>query len=262
MRSSNPWRIGENPRHFVGALHKELVAVEFEAVGLVDLGAGLNAEHYIVGVRVFTAQVVRVVGEHERNRELTLQPEEVGLDFLFFGQPLVLDFEVEVAFAEDVLVLAGCGSGFFVLASHERLAKLTAQAAGESNQPFRMLSQVILADAGVTVEAMQAGLTGEPDQVPITFFVFGQHQQVIVFVVGSIGAMVLGLAHVEFAAEDGLDAFLLGSVEEMDRAVDVAMVGHRHGLLAEFRHAIDELVDVAGAVEERVFSVQMEVGEL
>jgi hypothetical protein len=39
------------------------------------------------------------------------------------------------------------------------------------------------------------------------------------------------------------------------------VVGHGHGLLAEFRHAIDELVDVARAVEEGVLSVQMEVGE-
>ena len=52
-----------------------------------------------------------------------------------------------------------------------------------------------------------------------------------------------------------------GGVEEVDGAVDVAVVGHGDGFLAEGGDAVDELVDVAGAVEEGVLGVQMEVGE-
>jgi hypothetical protein len=74
--------------------------------------------------------------------------------------------------------------------------------------------------------------------------------------------MVLILAHIEFAPEDGPDALLLGRIEEMDRSVDVAVVRHGHGLLAEGGDAIDELLDVAGAIEEGVFGVEMKVGEL
>ena len=73
--------------------------------------------------------------------------------------------------------------------------------------------------------------------------------------------MVLVLAHVELAAEDGLDAVLLGRVEEMDRAVDVAVIRHGDGLLAQPRHALTELFYVACAVQERVFGVQMKVGK-
>ncbi len=73
--------------------------------------------------------------------------------------------------------------------------------------------------------------------------------------------MVVGLADVEFAAEDRLDALGLGRIEEVDGAVDVAVVGHGDGLLAESGDAIDELVDVAGAVEEGVFGMKMKVGE-
>ena len=73
--------------------------------------------------------------------------------------------------------------------------------------------------------------------------------------------MVLVLADVELAAQDGLDALGFGRVEEVHRAVDVAVVGHGDGFLAERGDAVDELVNVAGAVEEGVFSVQMEVGE-
>ena len=55
--------------------------------------------------------------------------------------------------------------------------------------------------------------------------------------------------------------FCLGRIEEVHRPVDVAVVGHGDGLLAQRGDAVDELVDVAGAVEEGVFGVQMEVGE-
>ena len=54
---------------------------------------------------------------------------------------------------------------------------------------------------------------------------------------------------------------LFGRVEEVHRTVDIAVVGHGDGLLAERGDAVDELVDVACAVEEGVFGVQMEVGE-
>ncbi len=108
---------------------------------------------------------------------------------------------------------------------------------------------------------MQAGLAGEADQVAIAFLVLGQHQQVVVLVVGRVGAMVLRLAHVEFASQDRLDALGLGCIEEVHRPVDVPVVRHRDGLLAQRGDAVNELVDVASAVEEGVFGVQMEMGE-
>ncbi len=108
---------------------------------------------------------------------------------------------------------------------------------------------------------MQAGLAGEADQVAIAFFVFRQHQQVVVLVIGRVGAMILRLAHVEFASQNRLDALGLGRIEKVHGAVDVSVVRHRHRLLAERRHAINEFVNVAGAVEKGVFGMKMEMSE-
>jgi hypothetical protein len=44
-------------------------------------------------------------------------------------------------------------------------------------------------------------------------------------------------------------------------SIDIAVIGHGHGLLAERSDTVDELFDVAGAVEEGVFGVEVEVGE-
>ena len=74
--------------------------------------------------------------------------------------------------------------------------------------------------------------------------------------------MVVGFREVELAAEDGLDALFAHGVEEVDRAVDVAVVGHGGGGLTDFGEVGGELVYVAGAIEEGVVGVEMEVREL
>ena len=73
--------------------------------------------------------------------------------------------------------------------------------------------------------------------------------------------MVLRLAHVELASQDRLDSLGLGRIEKMHRSIDVSVVRHGDGLLAERGDAVNELVDVAGAVEKRVFGVQMKMRE-
>ena len=50
VRCEDGGRVLEDGGHLVGALDEELVAVEAEALGVVDLGAGLHAEHDVVGV--------------------------------------------------------------------------------------------------------------------------------------------------------------------------------------------------------------------
>ncbi len=109
---------------------------------------------------------------------------------------------------------------------------------------------------------MQRGLAGEANEVAVALFVFSEHEEVVVLVVVEGGAMVFVLADVEFAAEDGLDSLLLHGVEEVDGTEDVAVVGHRGGGLADFVEVFGKLVDVAGAVEEGVISVEMKVGKL
>ena len=77
--------VGKDARHLVRALDEELVGVELEAIRVVNLGAGLDAEHHVVGVRVFAAQVMGIVGGDERDVELFFQAEEIVVDLAFFG---------------------------------------------------------------------------------------------------------------------------------------------------------------------------------
>ncbi len=173
-------RILEQPRHLVRALHKKLVAVELEPVGVVNLRARLHAQHHLVRVRVLAAQVMRVVRRHQRNPQLPLQPEQIGLDLLLRLQTLILNLQEEISLAEDVLVLLcdGCGLSRTRLCRAPRTTLRSGSRkdkSGPSNSPRD--TSCSRADAGRT----RAGcLRREPDQVPVPLLVLGQHQQVVV----------------------------------------------------------------------------------
>ena len=254
-------RILEQPRHLVGALHKKLVAVKPEPLLVVHLRARLHAQHHVVRVRVLAAQVMRVVGRHQRNVQLPLQPEQRLVNLLLVLQPLVLNFEKEIALAENILVLLRHAPRLLIPPGHQFLAQLPAQAAGKPDQPLRMFGEIALADARLAIEPVQRGLRGNPDQVPVALFVLGQHQQVVVVVALARRAVVLVLRDIKLAAQNRLDPLGLRRIEEVHRAVDIAVVGHGDRLLAERGDAVHELVDVASAVQQRVLGVQMQVRE-
>jgi hypothetical protein len=109
---------------------------------------------------------------------------------------------------------------------------------------------------------VKGGLAGEADEVAVAGFVFGEDEEMVVLVVIERGAVIFVPGDVELAAEDGLDSLLLHGVEEVDRAVDVAMVSHGGSGLADFAEVSGEFVYVTGAIEEGVIGVKMKVGEL
>ena len=254
-------RVREELLHLAGGFDVELVGVELEALGIVDRGERLDAEQNVVRVGVVFAEVVAVVGGDERDVEVFFEAEEIGVDLLFELEALVLNFEEEVAAAEDVLVLRGSAARGLVVPFHQVLAELAGEAAGEADESCGVFGEIFLADARLAIEAVERGLRRDADEVAVALFVFGEDEQVVVVVALRLGAMVVLLADVELAAEDGLDAARLGGVEEVDGSVDVAVIGDGNGLLADVGDALHELFYVTSAIEEGVVGVQMQVGE-
>jgi hypothetical protein len=67
--------------------------------------------------------------------------------------------------------------------------------------------------------------------------------------------------NVEFAADDGVDAFGFGGIEELDTAEQVAVIGHGNGGHLLLGDDVHELLDFASAVEQRVVCMAVEVNE-
>ena len=112
---------------------------------------------------------------------------------------------------------------------------------------------------------MERGLRRDLHQVAIAFFVFRQHQQMVVCI--AVGRsprndVVVFLADVELASDDRLDSGFVRGVYEMHGAENIAVIGHGDRGHAEFFDAIDKFLDVASAVEHGVIAMKMQVNEL
>jgi hypothetical protein len=83
----------------------------------------------------------------------------------------------------------------------------------------------------------------------------------VVVVTLRIGAMVFLLADVELTPENRTNPMLLRSVKKMDRAIDVAVIGDRDRFLSDASNMLNQLFDIARAIEQRVVGVQMQVCE-
>ena len=91
-----------------------------------------------------------------------------------------------------------------------------------------MLREQVLVDAGLVVETFEIACGDEVDEVAIAFLVLAEQDQVVV-AVGIAAGLVALLRNVDFAADDGVDAFAFGGVVKLDGAEEVAMVGHGDG---------------------------------
>src|SRR5260370_10175852 len=230
--SENVRSIFEYLVYRVMTLDVELAALELHPVRILDALAGLNADHHVLRVGVVFAEIMTVVGGDHRNPEFFFQPEEIGMDAVLHLQTLVLDLQKEIMFAEDVAILSRRGASSLILFFHEEFGDRALEAAGESNQTLRMIGKESLAYARFLVEAVQRSFRRDLDQVAIAFFIFSKNQEVVVGIAvrwSALDAVVIFLANVKLAADDGFDSGIPGGVNEMHRAKNIAVARHRHG---------------------------------
>src|SRR5262249_8289062 len=141
-----------------------------------------------------------------------------------------------------------------------------AQAAREGDQAAVQLTQELLVDAWLVVEALAVARADQPAEVAVPLLVHGQHDHVVVaaglVVVDTAGLVEAAVGRdVELAADDRLHARLLRLGEELDGAEHVAVVGDGAGVHPGGPHPRQELLDLVRPVEQRVLRVQVQVDE-
>ncbi len=72
-----------------------------------------------------------------------------------------------------------------------------------------------------------------------------------------LGVVILFLAYVQLAPDDRLNIHRLRRVIEVNCAKNIAVIGHRDRRHPEFLYPFNQLVNVAGAIQEGVIGVQM-----
>lgn len=94
----------EERGHLVTALDVEFLRLKFEVARLVHRGVRLDADQHALHPGVRPLDVVGVVGGDEADARLLGEPQQVGQNLLLKPDAVVLDLDVIVSLAEDVLV--------------------------------------------------------------------------------------------------------------------------------------------------------------
>ena len=144
--------IAEHRLHLLGRLEEELVAGVPEPLRVVHGLAGADAQQDVVRLGIALAEVVHVVGRHQREIQLPGQRQDALVDDLLILDPLVLHLEEEVAGPEDIAQAGGGlerGPGLLDL---ECAGHFALEAAAQADEPLGVLGQQVLVDARAIVE--------------------------------------------------------------------------------------------------------------
>ena len=194
--------------------------------------------------------------------EIARERHDPAVDDLLLLDALVLHLEEEVVRAEDVAQPRRRLERRPRLLDLERAGDFAFEAAAQADQPFRVLRQQFLVDARPVVEPFGVAGRHQLDQVLVALVGLGEQHQVVRLGLRPALLEAASLRDVDLAAEDRLEPALARVIVKDHRREHVAVLGHRERRHLQLHRLVEQLVDAAGAVEQRELGVQMEVDEL
>jgi hypothetical protein len=121
----------------------------------------------------------------------------------------------------------------------------------------------LVIDARIIIEPLQLGGAGDLQKIAVANLVLGQQQQVKrVFVELGVAVGHAARGHVGLEPDDGLHPRVSGGTEELHHAEHRAVVRDGHGAHVQLFDPVDQLLDVAEAVQQGIFGVHVKVGEI
>ena len=179
---------------------------------------------------------------------------------LLLVDPVLLDLEVDLLGAEGLDQVVDVGAGVVAPLLDQAPAEARLQAAGEGDHPLGVRGEQLHVDVRLAArEALEEAGRGELDEVGEAGVALGQQGQVVALVADLLLDRVAVVDEVGLEADDRLDPVLAAGLVEVDGAVHHAVVGEAERGLSELRGAGRHRVDLAGAVEQRVLAVGVEM---
>lgn len=231
---------------------------EAEAFGVVDRGAGLDAEQDIVGSGIIGTGIVDIIGGEEAEVIAGGHVDERFVDFGEFRDAMFLEFDEEAVWAEDVEIFAHEGVGGVHIAVHDGLGDFGGETAGGGDYSFAVAIEEVVVDAGFVVVAIELGRGGDLEEVEVAGLVLGEEEHVeAVFVVVGVAVGHAAGGDVGFETDNRFDAPVFAGTVEGHGAVHGTMISEGDGGLVELFGVFDEFVDTAKAIEEGEFTMNV-----
>jgi hypothetical protein len=253
-----------------------LVAVEPEAVLLVDLRVGLHAQERVMGHRVALVRVVAVVRGEERGVDRPGDLHELRVGAVLVRDAVVLELDEEAVAPEDVLEPARDRERTRLVVLEQGLEHLATEAPGRRDDPLVVVLEQLPVHLGLLVVALEVGPARELDEVAVAGERLRERGQVVVGLAPtldlaagvvdlavapgrSLRAVLVGL--VELGPDDRDDAGVPGRLVHVEDAVHVPVVGDPERGLTVGGGRRDDVADARCTIEHRVLGVHMEMDE-
>ena len=210
-------------------------------------------------VRVIVGgEVVDIRGSDDRPADLGGDPCDPLVCLVLLGDPVDLKLEVDVLGPEDLDQVVDVGARLGRVVVDQPAAEARCQAAGQRDHALGVLGEQVEVDVGLAApQPLEEAGRRQLDQVLEAGIGLGEQRQVVALELDRVVAHVVDEIGLE--AQDRLDPVLLARFVELQGPVHDAVVGQPEGRLAQFGGPLGERVDPAGAVQQRVLRVDVQV---
>ncbi len=179
---------GKKALHLRGRFEVELRPVGLHLpVRVVDPAVRGNADKNLLGDGVFLADIVDVVGRHQRGLCLLAQAPVKLPHFFLLRQAVIMDLQEEIFRPENLPVLAQDPFRVRLPPLQEGGGHLAPEAGARPDQPRRMRREQLVVDSRLVINTLKVRRRHQTDQVPVAFGISRQQEKVVVRVLSAGG---------------------------------------------------------------------------
>ena len=208
---------------------------------------------------------MHVVGRHQFQAEFPGPRDQMAVDLRLVGDAVILQFEIKILRPQRLLEPINRVARPGQLVLDDQFGYFAGQAAGQEDQPLLVRGQQFLVHARFVIIALQMRGGRQPDQILVTRFVLGQQAQMMIGVPAAAARFLFQAAarrDINLAADDRFDALLPRRLVKINRAVKDAVIGDGQGGELQFARLLHQPVQAAGAIEQRILGVQMQMNKI
>ena len=267
--------VSENGEHLVAIFEIELVGLHAHPPLVRHRGAGLDAEHDFMRLRVFAPEVVHVVRGDDRDSRLLCQRDQAPVDLLLLGKIVIHQLDIEVFLPEDVEIFVENLFRRLHAGIADCAVDLPGQTRARGDEAFGVRGEEGLVGPRLVVESARVGVGDDVAEIVIADIVFREQDQMVSLDVGDRAVALFAAAgsHIGFASDNRLELGFFHRVVKFEASSHDAVIGDRARLHAGVFDRGDEVKlsfgvlefrpgDRAGAVQQAVIGMQMKMNKI
>ncbi len=247
--------------HFRGRFEIQLRHIS-HPVFVLDHFAGADAHHHVVRFVIAPAQKMNIVRSNKSDTDVpgNLRQDTIAQALLFHA--VIVHFHEEILRAKNVAVFGGALSRFLQIVRLNCAIDFPRKATAQPDQPRCMRRQKLFIDPGGIMKSIQVRCRNQLYEVAIAGFVPRQKRKVVCRIAPRCRSVLMRTGgHISFATNDRFYPGALRFLVKFNRAKQIAVIRDRDGRHLVFSRLFHQLFHPDTAIQQRIFSVQMEVNE-